>query len=103
MFTLPKIYVCQKSFIDMQIQRIQRFKNHLMGSYNKALTTSTASGDQQLVSSKHLQKTKAENKEISQKIAYSECANEYNWEQDEIPTQNIQYSKEQWADKTEPM
>lgn len=95
MFTLPKIYVCQKSFIDMQIQRLQCFKNHLMGANNKPLS-STASGDLQVVLKKHPQKTKTENNiEISQKIAYSEYANEYNWEQDEIPPQTIQYSKEQ--------
>lgn len=91
MFTLPKIYVCQKSFIDMQIQHVQRFKNHLMGANNKPLSTSTASGDPQLVLNKYLQKSKAENNiEISQKYA-----NEFNWEQDEIPPQTIQYSKEQ--------
>lgn len=79
----------------MQIQHFQRLKNHLLCAQKMPLSTPTATMDPQLLLSKQLQKSNSEDSEISEQIVYSECINEYNWQQGDTPNQNTQHNKVQ--------
>ncbi|KAH8411155.1 hypothetical protein KR222_008798 [Zaprionus bogoriensis] len=94
-FTLPKFYEWKKPFIDMQLQHLQRLKNHFLCSKKKTLPSPTATVDPQIISSKQLQKTSANDIDVDQQFVSSDFGNDYNWQQHDITMQDYQHIKAQ--------